>query len=285
MSILTKIAIVVLVVLVIGAAVIFINMAITTPNFAWLYQQEKLAKDAVALVARQNAIAMQQMQLVHAGQTGSSNAVITQLQQQNNDLQQRLKAQQEEIASLTARVREMSAAVADYAALLKSEQQVQQKLTDQLADARQRVDTLTNRNLEQEATITEMQGQLDRGNQYVRVLRETVADLEGRIIDMRQQLVDAGTRNGPTGGGTDVPPVAEHRIAGQVNTVRDDIASINVGSAQGVTKGMRFIIYRDGNLVGYLDIQEVGANTAAGYITQQQRAPMIGDRVTNRLAE
>lgn len=78
-------------------------------------------------------------------------------------------------------------------------------------------------------------------------------------------------------------PVAGPAITGHIRAVSEGIASINVGSANGVKKGMEFVIYRGGKFVGKLKIEEVRADEAGGLIRLGKLKPLPGDRVDNRM--
>jgi len=79
-------------------------------------------------------------------------------------------------------------------------------------------------------------------------------------------------------------PSAE-QITGTVTTVRNDLASINIGSSNGVKMGEKLVIFRDGKFIGYLQVELVDASEASGIITDKVADPMQGDKVTNKLQQ
>ncbi|MFP4054423.1 MAG: hypothetical protein ACLFV7_11245, partial [Phycisphaerae bacterium] len=68
-----------------------------------------------------------------------------------------------------------------------------------------------------------------------------------------------------------------------VTSVKDNVVAINAGSDAEVKKGMRLVIYRDNQFVGYLKVQQVSDNSAAGVIENAQRNVTVGDSVTAAL--
>ena len=63
--------------------------------------------------------------------------------------------------------------------------------------------------------------------------------------------------------------------------VKEGIASINAGSAKGIRSGMRLVVYRGAQFVGYLKIIEVEAQEAAGLMVDTAVQAQQGDKVTD----
>lgn len=74
-------------------------------------------------------------------------------------------------------------------------------------------------------------------------------------------------------------------IRGEITSVKGTLAEISVGSADGVSAGMKFLIYRSGQrgakaqYLGTLRITKVDAKTAAGAIEQSEGDIRSGDTV------
>ena len=60
------------------------------------------------------------------------------------------------------------------------------------------------------------------------------------------------------------------------------MASINIGSAKGIKKGMRLIVFREDNFVAHLQIELVDLNNAAGVIVNKRLEPRKTDKVKTR---
>ena len=71
-------------------------------------------------------------------------------------------------------------------------------------------------------------------------------------------------------------------VIGTVTAVKGDIASINVGSAKGVKRGMVAIVSRGAKFICEIQIEEVDINQSAGIITKRSQDPAMGDKVVIR---
>jgi hypothetical protein len=77
-------------------------------------------------------------------------------------------------------------------------------------------------------------------------------------------------------------PVADSPIRGQVTELRGDLATISVGSSDGVAEGMLFVIYRGFDYVCDLRVSKVEPNMAAGVILNASTDPRVGDSVADQ---
>ncbi len=75
-----------------------------------------------------------------------------------------------------------------------------------------------------------------------------------------------------------VEPAKVATIEGRVTEVDGEHASISVGSADGVEKGMVFIIHRGSQYVADLTITMVEPQESAGYLSEVQAEIQEGDR-------
>jgi len=66
----------------------------------------------------------------------------------------------------------------------------------------------------------------------------------------------------------------------QNTAIKGDVASISIGSAQGIELGMKLMIYRGQEFVAYLTIENVDTGEAAGIITDKLFEPKQGDTVS-----
>ena len=99
------------------------------------------------------------------------------------------------------------------------------------------------------------------------------AQLEQVTVASRKWVPDEDVGQVPVGL-TGVP------IRGQITEVRDGLASISVGSAAGVRKGMKFLVYRGAQYMGDLAISHVEPSEAAGQLVLQRAGIVKGDSVT-----
>ena len=152
-------------------------------------------------------------------------------------------------------------------------------LQKQLDGERTRIGTLQEQIARYTADATQFQGKLERSERVVRALEQQLRDRAERIAELGKA--------GPTwlGGrrAARPSPPRQGQITGTITAVRGEHASINIGAAQGVTKGQKLYIYRNASFVGYLRIDEVDEGEAAGTVVDKQLDPVIGDKVTNDL--
>jgi hypothetical protein len=130
--------------------------------------------------------------------------------------------------------------------------------------------------------VKELTVNVEMARAQVRALQQQIASVDGmKSAAPGQVVVEAGM---PTAAEPAVaPPVAP--IRGEVRSVKGSLASISVGSADGVAHGMSFLIYRKGpkgskpQYLGNLKITRVEANESAGEIEQMAGDVRSGDIV------
>jgi len=277
LNILTKICVVVLVVVNLFASAVFIAYANGSENLKQKCENLESAKQAAEVTAGN--------QLAHASL----------LQAERAALQAALVSEQnsarEKIDKLTADLdREKTA---------NSAQQInQQGILTQIAGLRtdiqamevsrsETIKALAEANKAKEEAqkeITEIQGKLAQSEADLRrqagtidVLRRDNASLREQTEKLSDLVARGGGSSDVSGGGRGTASVAN--IRGQVLAVEGDLLSINVGSAKGVREGMVLLISRKDQLVGYLRIEEVEVDQAAGVIQEKQADPQQGDTV------
>jgi len=211
-----------------------------------------------------------------------------------------------EMAAKEGKVTELERAVADAQSKLTIEQGQVTSATDQS----KMVFAALNKEKEFSAKLAKRNSELERGNidltDRVKELTTNIEMAKAQVRALQQQIasMDEGRAGGsPTGlaQATQIPSGAasvEGRvpsvqasegggmampIRGEVTTVKDDLASISVGGADGVAHGMTFLIYRRAGsggkpqYLGTLRITKVEANQAAGQIEQSEGDIRPGD--------
>ncbi|MCK4624513.1 MAG: hypothetical protein KAV00_04325, partial [Phycisphaerae bacterium] len=137
---------------------------------------------------------------------------------------------------------------------------------------------LNNQLLSAQHTIKKQQTDLDLSERSAKSLQEQLAQRNAEIDELRDQALAGGAKI-PT-----VEPVVKGpKINGSITAVRGDLASLSVGSASGVKKGMEFTIYRGGDFVALLRIASVDVDNSTGIITDRTREPKISDKASNDL--
>ena len=222
-------------------------------------------------------------------------------------LRDSLKTQLDRVAELEGQVQQGSSQAAEFEAQLKqaaaeksSAEAISRGLLAQLqvaeaerAEYRRQRDTLedgnvdlTRRNIdlnervnEQIAQIAVLLAEKRQFEQQINILR---TENEQLALSARVPSAAAGMEE-PHGvamhGVQAVTPVSATPVRGRVLETSGDLATLSVGSADGVQKGMIFVVHREGTYVADIKISVVDPDQCAGRIVQQQSAPQPGDQV------
>lgn len=255
----------------------------------------------------------QQAAMTAQGQarTVSMNAALDKaraLDRQKQDAQ-RLEDMKSELASASSLIAELERTVADS----QSKLSVEQGQVTSSSEALKLVQTDLNREREFSAKQSRRNSELERANidltDRVKELTTNVEMARAQVRALQQQLAgsaDSFRSPGPSGlrSATQIPSVASSveasipsispptlstvavPIRGEVTSIQGELASISVGSADGVAHGMSFLIYRRGGgtggrprYLGTLKITRVDANQSAGQIEQSEGDIRAGDLV------
>lgn len=224
------------------------------------------------------------------------------LDRHKEDLQ-RIEDLKTELASAQAYVTELERSVAESQSKLTIEQGQVSSITDQ----NKLVFAALNQEKEFSGKLARRNSELERANidltDRVKELTTNVEMARAQVRALQQQLASADTARGmgltpatqiPDGRAVveaDVPsvsvpstPVVAAPIRAEVTSIQGDLASISVGSADGVAHGMTFLIYRRNGdagrpqYLGTLKITRVEANEAAGQIEQSEGDIRVGDQ-------
>ena len=282
MNILTKICVVLLVVASLVASVIFISLATTHPNWRAMFEQEK---DALAQVELQR-------------QMHEENA--SRLVKENNDLRKSATVRESEQASKIAElknansdlkgdnvelgnhIKSIRSDLADLQVTRSADQKANKKLLADLHKAWLRENDLQGKTIELGNKLKETQADLERNKKSLAVVKEQSQRLKELLVEANKTVAKL-EKGGGKEEATDGTPLPDHRVAGTITAIRNNLASINVGSAHGLKTGMKLIVYRGDQFVGRLKIEQVHVNEAAGVIVDKVLAPQQGDKVTSHL--
>jgi hypothetical protein len=179
---------------------------------------------------------------------------------------------------------------------------VEQGQVTSVADQGRLIQTALNSEKQFSAKMASRNSELERGNidltDRVKELTVQVESARTQIRALTQQLahVDRVGSVGQVPGGEGIveagvpsvepltSPALATPIRGEVTSVDGARAQISVGSADGVTPGMNFLIYRRGSgsrpqYLGNLKVTVVDSNNAAGEIEQSEGDIRSGDSV------
>lgn len=282
MSTLTKISVVVLVVLVCVVGAVFITQASIVPNYRQAYDNE-VAKNNIfssqIRVAEQVAAAANlQLQQVKDRQT----ELVTNSAQAKNEADQALASKLDDNRKLTAINENQKAENTNLVSLLTQKEELLKDAIARLELARAANEKLTKEYArvddlfkQEQSTHARMDSQKKFDDEQIQELREQLKEVQARL---------AAGGNAAKAGETPVLPEADTVISGTVTAVKDDMASINVGSAKGVKTGMKFTVYRGAQYVGMFQVQgDVGLDSSAGVIVLKRLDAAMGDKVTTKL--
>jgi hypothetical protein len=288
LSTLTKIAIVVLAVLVLLATPLFIQQAAVPQNWRENYNQLYQKLQTSEVNRQQLALAEEAWRQSYLGEKTKREELMQQSQsdaEQNRitlaNLRQDLAVRDSQLQQLTANYNglkaELQKAVDFNAQQAKELKQVQTDLAnaqDQLRQARDKI--------QEDAT------QIELLTQSQRVAAAQLTEKEAELADIKREVSRTGAAGGAgtpsvAAGAAKPVPAAGPRIEGTITAVKGDTASLNIGAASGIKQGMEFIIYRGPDFVAHLQISLVNASTSAGVIVNAQRDVKQGDKATNKL--
>lgn len=275
LNILTKISIVVLVVLVLFASAVFITQATVTPNYRDKANAEKLRADMAQMEAQQKEVLLKRMTIDRDSVAAQVGAVQTKLDESRTGA---IAQQQKDAEALLACERQAVVHVAEKAQLAAMLAVEQKESARQAAD----LATYVKEANDARAEKTQLAADLLKAGAERDRLSKQVAFWTAQV-DMYKQQLEGRPVAGSTNGSTTPTPAAPTRFTGTVTAVAKDLAEVNIGSNNGVQKGDKLKIYRGEQFVGYLQVERVEANTAAGVIVDNTSPVEQNDKVTNIL--
>jgi len=288
LDILTKICVVILVVLILLAVPVFINGAIVGPKYKTLYETEQIASKLHQQAARDAELAYQRVfQDLQAAKQRAID-IAADRDEKIRQLSAQLEEERLKGTELGGKLNSISSEIVEINASLKQYIERAKLFSERIAQQQEQIDKLTSENIDLYNQLKTKTADYERVQQIAKGLREQISEYKQTIADLGKQIeaLKAGTAGPLRESMAAVPPSlgSEAAISGTITAVDVDnnLASIDIGSANGVQPGMEMIISRGDRLVGYLRIEEVETNEAAGIIIEKQLTPMQGDSVATR---
>ena len=282
MSILTKIFVVLQVVLVLLACPVFITQATVAPNYRDLWEKEKDRSKMYAQSAQHAGLAMNMLREQLTRAENKANDAEAQRSKRESELLADKAEVQTAYAGLEAIIKRMTAEMQGQQAIVQDFSRRYDLLTKQGRTQRDKINELIESNNRMNSMLKDEQTKVERIGKIAKVYSEKIVELQDKIEELNIELVryKRGDK-APMPGGKDDRIPDTPPIEGTILAVDGAIASINVGSARGVRRGMRLVIYRGSNYVGRLHIVEVNARSAAGSVVDSPLQPQIGDKVVS----
>ncbi|MFQ5489465.1 MAG: hypothetical protein ACE5GE_01980 [Phycisphaerae bacterium] len=287
MSTLTKIFVVLLAVFSIAFTMSTISFVAQSNNWRELaqgYQTEAQATDAQL----RNVLASSAAEVASA--RDAINAHIARFKAVEADYQSALQ-QIADLKAQLAQTQATNASLQSTSRLLAGELKVGQagwtEQRKQRDDLEQRNLSLEKRNIDLSDRVNEQTAKLLVMQKYQRQLEEQskiLQDENQRLGQIRRRLEKGDVSALADAGRPQVKPlspVASSPIRGEITQVSGKLATLSVGSADGVANGMVFVIYRGLDYVGDLEIVRVEPNESAGRIVRSRGAPRIGDKIAD----
>jgi len=146
---------------------------------------------------------------------------------------------------------------------------------------------LRQRNLDLNERVKELTTNVTLVEQQARALQQQRYALEQELVGLQRALkrvgatvsaADVVVEPGTEPAGPLLPDVSVP-IRGHIERLDGDIAVITVGSDDGVSKGMVFVVYREGNYLGRITVEEVDTNQAAGTVSHLKGEIRTGDKI------
>ncbi len=262
-------------------------MALAVPlvmnNDTWKarYQQENAKRVAAETTA---ALASRDLDLANIAKAQSESAlqkIISGLKEDAAaagtrlaDLRSQLSTVRQEKDAIEAQLTRLSAAAETNANIIKT-------MGEEITRRRDESLVLMARTTDLEDELRDTLGRLDVALQAQRTLQEQMQVL-------RTQLAGGGTDSRRAPGEDLGPPVASPLVSGRVMSVvmgadGNRYVEVNLGSRDGVSENMKFLLARGGNFLGNLIITKVELNRAVGYVELDQGQVQINDEVRGGL--
>jgi hypothetical protein len=282
LSILTKISIVILVVASIVASVVFTALATVQPNWKHSYDQEIQAYNRLEGRCQEYmAEAVQaRTKLTNASSdynTKYSSAVdrMYAAQQAALELANQITKQTDNNGLLAAKIAEIQRTAEKNLVTLRQYKAEGEAARKDLMVATKSLSDISDVLSKAESVIEQIQLN-NKG------ARETIAELRAQLVQKDETIAKLRRSGGKIKKDTG-EVFADEAITGTISAVDNQLVAINVGSANGIKKGMKLIVYRGGTFVGHIRIQQVKLDESVGLVIDKKINPQPGDKATTRL--
>lgn len=215
----------------------------------------------------------------------SQNEMIRVLLEENSVLAQQLRTEAEQKTAATKNAATAMTVSASLSATIDN-------LRTTREFVQQKLESSQGSQLRAEAQVVELNQELDRTRATLDQLKEIgrrsqeqIRNLEEDNANLRQRLEDVKLASSEVRIEGDqvkqaVRVSSRVPIRGEIKDIRDDRASISIGSSSGVRENMEFNVIRGREFLGNLLVTHVQASEAAGTLIRQKGAIVKGDKVS-----
>ncbi|MCE5340834.1 MAG: hypothetical protein LLF92_06865 [Planctomycetaceae bacterium] len=279
MSTLTKILIVLLTFLSVFLCSMTVIYVMTATNYKQAY--ESLQTDYAGLQEKSNTYEQQVVEKTRQiGELSNKlDAEISSLKADKAKIEQDLKNITREKADLDERVKTLATAALKFEETVGGMQGNLTQTRNELEQARGESIKLSKNLDEITQSLDEKMAQLESANNEKKRLLEEKDKLEkqisGKVVDFQPVT---STENGPAVQAIESGnPVS---LQGKVTALEGALATISIGSADGVEKGMVFHVTQNDNFICDIKITDVDTEVSAGTLELVQQQPRVGDIVS-----
>jgi len=211
-------------------------------------------------------------------------------------LQQQLMQLQGELANAKAQNDMLLQKVNSWTSVVQDSTRSEEKLTQLLQNTQSELKTtqaelikLKKDNEETSIALLEKMAIIDSLTKEKRRLQEEKADLEKQLAKYLQpagkQPVAAKPVTPRPGPVREAPRAKDIALQGRITAVdlRNQMASISIGSADGVAKGMKFYVTRGDRFVCEIHVTDVDVEESVGTLKLMQYQPQVGDTASTNL--
>lgn len=283
MDILTKICIVILVPLILMACVVFVNLAAEPARYNELYKQQQERATVYEKTAQFALLGEQQAKVKMDLVAKTADADRARLTADLEAKRVELEKMQSAYSQLKRNTDDITARLTVLDKKVEQQDEERKKFDERIAEAQKEIAKSEKVVADLNKDVLEARNKAQGLAQTLRVRDEAVRELNERIAKLERDLKEARTTTGTAVASGKAAEDTEVVINGAVDAVRGELVQLNIGTAQGVRKGMKMIIYRDTHFVGRVEISEVQAAASGGRIVDKQLDPQKGDKVTSSL--
>jgi len=242
-------------------------------------------KSELAASQQKNETYEQQLEEKRRQMTELSNKLdseITSLKADKSKLELDLKNAERAKSDLDERIKTLAAAALKFEETVGGMQGSLTETRDELDKARAEV-IKQNKNLNEiTASLEEKIAQLDSLSAEKKRLLEEKAKLEQQIAG-KVPTMETSEPITPMAGQSATSAIETTSgapLQGKISAIEGSLATISIGSADGVEKGMVFHVTRNDVFVCDIKISEVDTEVAAGNLQLVQQQPMTGDLIS-----
>jgi DNA repair exonuclease SbcCD ATPase subunit len=288
LSNLTKI----LVVLLTLSAILLCGIVVTYVANAENYKEKftKLSSDRAALEQEKESLNNQLKEKIQQKDDleKSLNGQIATLKTQEDDLKTKLSSTERQKAELVERTNSFAATTKDFQATIDKQAQLLATAQDDVKQLKAEQIKL-NKELEQTSTaVVEKTALIESAEAEKRRLIEEKADLQNRLDKMLKAGGRPAAASAPVtqekGFAQPSQPTAETvNLKGLITQVDTKLATISIGTADGVKVGMKFHVTRGDEFICDVLIVDVDTDKAVGVLELVQQSPKVGDNASTSL--